>query len=85
MPGALSTHGKRITITRDKGIINSSNRFKKRVKGAFYLDFVIKVVLMSRTVSLKFLQGLRDWSLATTMRITIMTVMTNWKVTTTTW
>jgi hypothetical protein len=113
---ALSTHRKRITITRDKGIINSSNRFKKRVKGAFYLDFVkggvddanseddnkVKVTkkkaknatskerelkelciltlftLMSHTVSLKFLQGLREWSLPTAvMRTMMMTVVTN--------
>ena len=34
------THGKNITITRERGTDNAENRFKKRQKGAFYADFV---------------------------------------------
>lgn len=37
---AKTTHGKRIIITRPATMINEKNRFKKRLKGAFYPRFV---------------------------------------------
>jgi hypothetical protein len=65
---------------QDSSIENCENLFIV-MYGWFDLQ---KVVLMSHTVSLKLLQGLREWSLATTVLRMMMTVMMKGKVTMTT-